>query len=74
MRLLRHLYYFFTKRFYTHQKASKAQNLTKQKPKNANKRTKIKNTLKKHLSRKNLLIPLFAKKKVSAIEMLVSLN
>ena len=47
---------FFTKRFYTHQKAPKStkkhqkhkkhKNATKQKHKNANKRTKIKNALK----------------------------
>ena len=47
---------FFTKRFYTHQKAPKStkkhkkhKNVTKQKHKYANKWTKIKNTLKKHL-------------------------
>ena len=45
-----------------------------QKHKNANKRTKVKNSLKKHLSGKKSLIRLFAKKKVSTIEMLVLPN
>ena len=65
-------------RFYTHkkhkkntrhQKAPKStknnlkyKNITKQKHKNANKGTKIKNALKKHLSGKKPLIRLFAKK------------
>ena len=58
-------------RFYTHkkhkkntrhQKYQKHKNTTKQKYKNANKRTKIKNALKKHLSGKKSLIRLFARK------------
>ena len=50
-------------------------NATKQKYENANKQTKIKNALKKHLSGKKWLIRLFAFLwKVSTIEMLVPLN
>ena len=73
MRLLRQFYtfyYFFTKRFYTHKKAQKStekqqkhkkhKNTTKQKHKNVNKRTKIKNAIKKHLRRKNSLSRVFA--------------
>ena len=65
MRLLRQFktfYYFFMKRFYTHKKAQKStkstkstkkhKKETKQKHKNTNQRTKIKNALKKHLSGK----------------------
>ena len=57
-------------------------NTIKQKQKNANKQTKIKNAFKKHLRGKKSLIRLFAflwlrrktNKKVSTIEMLVRLN
>ena len=89
MRSLRQFstFFFWTKRFRTHQKAQKgqkapkAQNTTKKKHKNAKKRTKIKNVLKKHLRRKKSFIHLFAflclrnkKKRVSTMEMLVRLN
>ena len=43
-----------------HQKRQKAQKRNQAKPQNANKRTKIKNALKKHLSGKKLLIRLSA--------------
>ena len=62
-------------------KHQKHKNISKQKHKNANEQTKIKNALKKHLRRKS---PLFAylrfsaceekNRKVSTLEMLVSLN
>ena len=51
------------KRFYTHQKHQKHQkhkDATKQKHKNVNKRTKIKNALKKYQREKKSLIRLFA--------------
>ena len=51
---------FFTERFCTHQKHQKAQRRNQAKAKNANKRTKIKNALKKHQSEKKSLICLFA--------------
>ena len=53
---------FFTKRFYTHKKApkstkkhKKAQKRNQAKAQNVNKRTKIKNALKKHLSGESYL-------------------
>ena len=67
-----------TKKHQKAQKHKKHKNATKQKHKNANKRTKIKNALKKHLRGKKSLIRLFEflclQRKVSTIEMLVSLN
>ena len=47
-------YYFFAKRFCMHQKAQnkKTQKRNQAKVQNANKRIKISNVLKKHLSRK----------------------
>ena len=44
-------------------KRQKHKNITKQKHKNGNKRTKIRNAIKKHLRGKKSLICLFAKKK-----------
>ena len=60
MRLLRRFkLFFFMRRFHKYEKALKARkstkkykNTTKQKHKNANKRIKIKNVLKKHLGGK----------------------
>ena len=71
-------------RFYTHKKHKKEykapkstkrhKNATKQKHKNANKRIKIKNALKrKHLSGKKVTYSLICEE-VSTIEILVSLN
>ena len=48
-KVLNSLFFFFTKRFPTHQKAPKRTKTQQQKTKNANKRTKFKNGLKKHL-------------------------
>ena len=73
-------FFFFMIRFYTqknntrYQKAQKGQKHNQAKAYNTNKRTKIKNALKKHLSGKKSLICLFAKKKASTIETLISLN
>ena len=52
--------FFFTKRFCTHKKHQKPQKRNQAKAQNANKRTKIKNTLKKLLIGKKGLIRLFA--------------
>ena len=62
IKTVENLLLFFTKRFYTHKKAPKSTKNTKKhqkaqkrnqaKAQNANKRTKIKNALKKHLSGK----------------------
>ena len=76
---------FFTKRFYTHKKAKKStkstkkqKNRTKQKHKNANKRTKIKNALKNIQGEKVtyslICVFVLATKKVSTMEMLNSVN
>ena len=77
---------FFTKRFKheqnstkKHQKHKKHKSATKQKHKNANKQTKIKNALKKTSKGKKVTYSLIcsfvlAKKKVSTIEMFISLN
>ena len=55
-----YLFFFFTKRFCTHKKHQKPQKCNQAKAQNANKRTKIKNALKKLLSGKKGLICLFA--------------
>ena len=67
-----------TKKHKKHQKHRNHKNITKQKHNNANKRTKIKIALKKHLRRKKYLFAYLrfcaCEKKVSTMEMLVSLN
>ena len=62
-----------------YQKTQKHKSITKQKHKNANKQTKIKNALKKTSKGKKVIYSLICifvlvKKKVSTIEMLVLLN
>ena len=48
-------------------------NITKEKHKNANKRTKIKNAFKKHLGGKSHLFT-YLRRNVSTIEILIQLN
>ena len=74
-------FFFLQKDFTLTKKHKKHKNATKQKHKNANKRTKIKNVLKKYLRGKSHLLAYLRfcaceekNRKVSTMEMLVPLN